>query len=110
MLAVCLWIITVCIDARRAFDTLTALRCLPRGSESDIRVDGTSRIVITQISYARLVGCVLVQLLRLVIGAILLWFGSIYLIHTSFARRPLLPSSPLAARGTRHRRAQDRNK
>ena len=46
MLAVCLWIITVCIDARRAFDKLVALRCLPRGSESDIRVDGSSRVVI----------------------------------------------------------------
>ena len=32
--------------------------------------------------YARLVACVLVQLLRLVIGAVLLWFGSLYLIHT----------------------------
>ena len=38
MLAVCLWVITVCIDARRAFDKLVALRCLPRGSESDISV------------------------------------------------------------------------
>ena len=86
MLAVCLWVITVCIDARRAFDKLAALRCLPRGSKSDIRVesavDGTSRVIITQISYARLVACVLVQLLRLVIGAVLLWFGSLYLIHT----------------------------
>ena len=90
MLAVCLWIITVCIDARRAFDTLTALRCLPHGSESDIRVDGISRIVIAQISYARLVACVLVQLLRLVIGAILLWFGSLYLIHTFFCAASLV--------------------
>ena len=87
MLAVCLWVITVCIDARRAFDKLTALRCLPHGSKSDIRVesaaDGTSRVIIAQISYARLVACVLVQLLRLVIGAVLLRLrelrGRIYL-------------------------------
>ena len=60
---------------------------MPKSSKSDIRVesavDGTSRVVIAQISYARLVACVLVQLLRLVIGAVLLWFGSLYLIHTN---------------------------
>ena len=61
MLAICLWVITVCIDARRAFDTVAALHNLPRSSKSDIRVDGTSRIVIRQISYARLVACVLVH-------------------------------------------------
>mmetsp|Transcript_866 Transcript_866/g.2638 ORF Transcript_866/g.2638 Transcript_866/m.2638 type:complete len:847 (-) Transcript_866:23-2563(-) len=82
MLAVSLWIMTVFVDARGALDTLTALWVLPRGRRSEVRLTHDGQIVIEKLSRKRFVFVAFIQLIRLVIGAILIWNGSLYLAHT----------------------------
>ncbi len=62
MLAVCLWVISVFLDARAALDTLAALQSLPRAWKSEIRLNGDAEVEVARISHARFAACVLVQL------------------------------------------------
>ena len=75
-------VISVFLDARGAFDTIAALQHIPRGRwESDIRLNANGLVEVARISNGRFAACVLVQLTRLAIGAILLWYGSLYIVY-----------------------------
>eukprot|EP00931_Biecheleriopsis_adriatica_P026379 TRINITY_DN16057_c0_g1_i4.p1 TRINITY_DN16057_c0_g1~~TRINITY_DN16057_c0_g1_i4.p1 ORF type:complete len:710 (+),score=89.42 TRINITY_DN16057_c0_g1_i4:298-2130(+) len=97
ILALTLWILTVCVELLSIKDFGLALKQLPRSSERRTLIKKSSDgLRFVTLSYGRLAFGIFIVLLRIVIGLSLLFVGGVWLMNTSSTADLILNAAALS--------------